>query len=82
VLEQRYGVKAQLRGVPSNPKQAFVTDNGAWIIDVTGLNIENPKALEMEFNQIPGVICNGIFALNPANTLIISSDNAIKTLNY
>jgi ribose 5-phosphate isomerase A len=82
LLQQRYGVKAQLRVKASNPNQAFVTDNGAWIIDVSGLKIENPKALETEFNQIPGVVCNGIFALNPANTLIISSDNAIKTVNY
>jgi ribose 5-phosphate isomerase A len=82
LLEQKWGGQVSLRTVKNKPSEIFVTDNGAWILDVSGLNIEHPKAFEMELNQIPGVISNGIFALNPANTLIVSSSAGVKRIDY
>src|SRR5574344_1793258 len=47
--------------------QLGVTDNGNVILDVHNLNILNALELEKTINDIPGVVCNGIFALNKAN---------------
>jgi ribose 5-phosphate isomerase A len=82
LLEQRWGGQVSLRTAKDKPSETFVTDNGAWILDVSGLHIEHPKEFEIELNQIPGVICNGIFALNPANTLIVSSSEGVTRIAY
>jgi ribose 5-phosphate isomerase A len=82
LLEQRWGVQVSLRTVKNQASEIFVTDNGGWILDVSGLHIEHPKQFEMELNQIPGVICNGVFALNPASTLIVSSSAGVNRIDY
>ncbi|MCJ7450953.1 MAG: ribose-5-phosphate isomerase RpiA, partial [Steroidobacteraceae bacterium] len=43
-------------------RQGFVTDNGNHILDVHGLDIADPAALETELNQVPGVVTVGLFA--------------------
>ena len=82
LLVQRFGGQVHLRHGKTQTSETFVTDNGGWVLDVNGLKIEDPEEFEMELNQIPGVICNGIFALNPANTLIVSSPAGVKRINY
>jgi ribose 5-phosphate isomerase A len=76
------GGRIQVRASKQDPSQVFVTDNGGWILDISGLEIEDPELLEMQMNQIPGVICNGIFALIPANTLIVSQATEVKTIQF
>ena len=46
------------------------TDNGNLIIDVTGLSFVDPVALETALNQLPGAVCNGVFALRRADVCI------------
>ncbi len=58
----------------------FTTDNGNNIIDISGLSIENPYQLEQIINNIPGVVTNGIFALNPATTLLLGTEQGVRTL--
>jgi len=53
--------------------QAFVTDNGGWILEVNGLSITNPAALEAQINQIAGVLTVGIFAKEKADILLVSN---------
>lgn len=48
-----------------------VTDNGNWILDVHGLRIANPVALESEWNQITGVVTVGLFAHRPADVVLV-----------
>src|ERR1700761_1248813 len=48
-------------------RQPFVTDNGNHILDVHGLVIEDPLALERELNQLTGVVTVGLFAQRPAD---------------
>ena len=45
-------------------REGFTTDDGSEILDVHGLTIDDPKALERRLNAIPGVVENGIFALH------------------
>ena len=42
----------------------------------------DPAALEAELNQIPGIICNGIFAQHSADVLLISGDNQVRRLTF
>jgi ribose 5-phosphate isomerase A len=48
-----------------------VTDNGNWILDVHGLRIDDPVAMEAEWNQITGVVTVGLFAHRPADVVLV-----------
>ncbi|HQU16528.1 MAG: ribose 5-phosphate isomerase A [Chromatiales bacterium 21-64-14] len=61
-------------------REGFVTDNGNVILDVHGLQIQEPAHLEAALNNIPGVVTNGIFALRPADVLILGGENGVRTL--
>ena len=56
----------------------FITDNGNLIIDVHNLEILQPIDLEKKINNIPGVVTNGIFALDHANLLLCASESEIE----
>jgi ribose 5-phosphate isomerase A len=57
-------------------REGVVTDNGNWVLDVHGLTIVDPVGLESELNQIPGVVCVGLFARRSADVVIVGGDNA------
>jgi ribose 5-phosphate isomerase A len=61
-------------------REGFVTDNGNVILDVHGLKILEPARLETDLNNIPGVVTNGIFALRPADVLILGTAGGARTL--
>ena len=61
-------------------RDGFVTDNGNQILDVHGLQIEDPVDLETRINQLAGVVCVGLFAQRPADLLILGCDTGIRTL--
>jgi ribose 5-phosphate isomerase A len=52
-------------------RDGIVSDNGNVILDVHGWQITDPVALETELNQITGVVCVGLFALRPADVVLI-----------
>jgi ribose 5-phosphate isomerase A len=58
----------------------FTTDNGNLILDVHGLTIMNPVALEETLNQVPGVVTNGLFARRPADLLLLGTDQGVRTI--
>jgi ribose 5-phosphate isomerase A len=61
-------------------RENFVTDNGNHILDVHNLGISNPLEMETRINQIPGVVAVGIFSHRPADVLLISDDNGVRTI--
>jgi len=61
-------------------REGFVTDNGNLILDVQNLEIMEPSKLEQEINNIPGVVTVGIFALRPADVLILGTEDGAKTV--
>jgi len=71
--------RADLGQTPSEP---FVTDNGAWILDVAGLQITNPLALETQINQIAGVITVGLFAKEKADILLVSNASGVSRIAF
>jgi len=61
-------------------REGFVTDNGNIILDVRGLKIVNPVELETRINQIAGVVTNGIFAIRPADVLLLGTEQGVRTI--
>lgn len=61
-------------------REGFVTDNGNVILDVKGLSITDPKDLEAQINQITGVVTNGLFAVRPANLLLLGTADGVRSM--
>ena len=61
-------------------REGFTTDNGNVILDVHNLKIMNPVELEAKLNNIVGVVTNGLFAMRPADVLILGTPGGAKTL--
>lgn len=61
-------------------RSGFVTDNGNLILDVQHLEITDPEAFEREINNIAGVVTVGIFALRPADALILGTVDGPRIL--
>ena len=60
-------------------REGCITDNGNEIIDVRNLDITNPTALERTINDITGVITVGIFAVRPADVVLLGGPDGIVT---
>ena len=62
--------------------QPFMTDNGGWIVDVHGLSINQPVQLELQINQIPGVVSVGLFAQRKADLLLVGSATGVAAVAH
>ncbi|MDP1529635.1 ribose-5-phosphate isomerase RpiA [Rhodoferax sp.] len=60
----------------------LVTDNGQYLIDVTGLQISDPLAFEAHVNQWPGVVTVGVFAFQKAQICLLGTADGVKTLTF
>jgi len=70
-----YGGQATLRA-------GVVTDNGNSLLDVRGLAIADPLAVETEVNQWPGVVTVGIFARHRARVCLLGTAQGVRTLRF
>ena len=61
-------------------REGFTTDNGNVILDVHNLAIANPVAMEIQINQIVGVVTNGLFAQRPADVLLLGTHGGVETM--
>jgi len=73
------GGQPELR-LDRNNEKPFTTDNGNLILDVFGLSITDPVALEAEINQIVGVVTNGLFARRGADVVLLGGQGGVRTL--
>jgi ribose 5-phosphate isomerase A len=69
-------------GAQATARPGVLTDNGHPILDVRGLCIEDPLALEAEINQWPGVVTVGIFARHKAHTCLLGCSTGVRTLVF
>jgi ribose 5-phosphate isomerase A len=69
----------KLGGVPEL-REGFTTDNGHIIIDVHNLEIMEPIKMELDISAMAGVVTVGIFAIRPADILLLGTDNGLKTI--
>ncbi len=63
-------------------RSGVLTDNGHPILDVRGLQIKDPEAMERTLNQIPGIVTNGIFALRRADLALVASPAGVVRLQH
>ncbi|PJG83910.1 ribose-5-phosphate isomerase RpiA [Caviibacterium pharyngocola] len=61
-------------------REGVVTDNGNVILDVSHFKIMNPVEMEKELNNVAGVVTNGIFALRPADIIIVGTPDGAKII--
>jgi ribose 5-phosphate isomerase A len=73
------GGQAVLRMRDEKP---LVTDNGQYILDVHGLKLTDPMALEARISQWPGVVTVGIFAFQKADICLLATPDGVQTLRY
>jgi ribose 5-phosphate isomerase A len=62
--------------------QAVVTDNSQYILDVHGLKLTEPLALEARISQWPGVVTVGIFAFQKADVCLMATPEGVQTLRF
>lgn len=61
-------------------REGFITDYGNLILDVYDLDLAEPLTMEQRINNIVGVVCNGIFAYQKADKVLLADANGVKTL--
>lgn len=59
-------------------REGFVTDNGNLILDVHGLDLTDPVAVERTLDGIAGVVANGVFARRPADVLLVGTPSGTE----
>ena len=69
-------------GGEATVRKGVVTDNGNLILDVRGLTISDPPAMEAEVNQWPGVVTMGVFARHKASVCLLGTPEGVKTLRF
>ncbi|MFN3295366.1 ribose-5-phosphate isomerase RpiA [Caldimonas sp.] len=80
----RAQVMRRLAALGGQPKlrEGVVTDNGNLIVDVAGLRIDDPLAMETEINQWPGVVTVGIFARHRAHLCLLGTPEGVRALSF
>lgn len=61
-------------------REGFITDNSNIILDVHNLSIMNAVELETKLNNIVGVVTNGLFAIRPADVLLLGTQDGVRTI--
>lgn len=61
-------------------REGVVTDNGNQILDIYNFPIPTPRKIEETLNNITGVVTNGLFALRPADVLLLATAEGVKTI--
>jgi ribose 5-phosphate isomerase A len=62
--------------------KTVVTDNGCYIIDLHGLKIADPAALEAQINDIVGVVTVGLFARRGADIGLLGTADGVQRLTF
>ncbi len=75
-------VARQMVGLGGRPvyREGTVTDNGNHILDVHGLSLTDPVAMEDAMNAIPGIVTCGIFGRRPADHLLVGTDEGVTVM--
>ena len=76
-------VARQLVSMGGQPelRQGFVTDNGNVILDVHNMDLVDPENMEKNLNNLPGVVTNGLWALRPADVVLMATGSGVKTFD-
>ncbi len=78
----REAVAREIRAMGGRPvlREGFITDNGNQILDVSGLRYDDPAESEAMLNNIPGVVCCGLFAIAGAHVALVAGQDGVARL--
>lgn len=62
-------------------RQNFLTDNGNVILDVHNMDLVDPVAVEKKLNNLPGVVTNGLWALRPADVVLMATSTGVEEIS-
>jgi ribose 5-phosphate isomerase A len=73
-------IARQLTAIGGQPelRQDFTTDNGNLILDIHNLDLVDPVAVEKTINNLPGVVACGLFAIRPADIVLMASASGVQ----
>ena len=73
-------VARQLVAMGGQPelRQGFITDNGNVILDVHNMDLVDPVGVEKQLNNLPGVVTCGLWALRPAEVVLMATTSGIE----
>jgi len=73
-------VARQLVAMGAQPelREGFETDNGNLILDVHNMDLVDPVGVEKKLNNLPGVVTNGLWAIRPAEVVLMASDEGVR----
>jgi ribose 5-phosphate isomerase A len=73
-------VRSMIEGLGGEPtlREGVRTDNGNRILDVAGLELGDPLAVELALDAIPGVVENGVFAMRPADLVLVGTADGVR----
>ena len=76
----RSSVARKIAALGGDPvyREGVITDNGNVILDVFNLQMLNPIEMEATINNIPGVVTNGIFAMQGAQVALIAGEHGVR----
>jgi ribose 5-phosphate isomerase A len=81
-LVRQFAAMGGVASIRQKDGQPLLTDNGQYILDVTGMQISDPVAFENQVSQWPGVVTVGVFALQKANVCLLGTAQGVKTLEF
>ena len=61
-------------------REGITTDNGNIILDIYNFELVNPIEMEAKLNNITGTVTNGIFAMRPADVVLMGTSNGVVTI--
>jgi len=75
-------VAERVRMLGGNPaaRPGFMTDDGAAVLDVSGLDLTDPERLEAELEAIPGVVASGLFTHRRADVVLVGAPSGVQIL--
>jgi ribose 5-phosphate isomerase A len=73
-------VARQLVAMGGQPelREGFITDNGNVILDVHNMDLVDPVSIETKLNNLPGVVTNGLWALRPADVVLMATTSGVQ----
>ena len=73
-------VARQIIAIGGQPelREGFTTDNGNLILDVHNMDLVDPVDVEKRLNNLPGIVTNGLFALRPADVVLMASASGVQ----
>ena len=81
-LIRQFEALGGLAAVRRKDGRPVLTDNGQHILDVMGLQIEEPLVFEATVSQWPGVVTVGVFAFQRAQVCLLGGADGVKTLTF